>query len=96
MSALSSHERWMLDHVKTSESGGLPISDSVAKAIAALYHSPSPHDAQITRVSHGIMVTDYDELVDQLTRAQAAEDSPEHLRMLGALRTWAMTQVVWR
>jgi hypothetical protein len=44
------------------------IDEAKAREIASHWHSPSPHDDQINRLSHGLTVTDWERLHDQVMR----------------------------
>lgn len=44
------------------------VSDERAREIASWWHSPSVHDDQITRLSHGLPVTDWARLDEQVRR----------------------------
>lgn len=67
------------------------ISDAQAREIASNWHSPSPHDDQITRLSHGMEVTDWTRLHEQVNReyvkAELRRDR-DAVEELLALRGW--------
>lgn len=62
------------------------IDDDRAREIASYWHSPSPHSDQITRLSHGMEVTDWPRLHDQVYREIMA--APEPLDELYELQEW--------
>lgn len=83
------HEHWIKRATMRSRINSVPIPDDVAKAIAAFYHSPSLMDEQITRVSHGIEVTDYDDLIRVIEKNIKFEQDSDYRDMLQALLAWA-------
>ena len=64
------------------------ISDGAAGAIASWYHSPSPRDEHITRLSHGLNFSTTT-LVDELNRM--IREGAENVDELRALIHWAKT-----
>jgi hypothetical protein len=67
------------------------IDDDRAREIASYWHSPSPHDDQITRLSHGMEVTDWPRLHQQVNREYVQAElkrDPVAVEELLALREW--------
>lgn len=77
----------------------MDISD--ARAIARGWHSPSPHDSNITALSHGVddhwtvdgLVTEVERNIAEIAgRPWNYDDADACLAELRALRDWAVTQ----
>ncbi len=62
------------------------IDEARAREIAAEWHSPSPHSDQISRLSHGMPVTDWPRLHDQVARE--VMEAPEPIDRLYELLEW--------
>jgi len=70
----------------------MTISYAKARGIAALYHSSSPSDRNITALSHGCVLPDGAQgLISELERDlhSALGDDPENARELRALLDYA-------
>lgn len=65
------------------------ISTKRAQEIAAQYHSPSPHDDQIARLSHGMFIEDWERLQAQVVRT-IAEIHPGDTNELHDLLEWVV------